>query len=88
MLTLPPSTRVFVATQPADIWLFAGSDQGGHTAAVLYTMTQTCKHHRIDPFVYLQDVLSRLPELPPERLAELVPHAWAQSQRSRAETPG
>ena len=69
-------------------WLFAGSDKGGHTAAVLYTMTQTCKRHGIDPFVYLQDVLSRLPELPPERLTELFPHVWAQLQRDRVETPG
>jgi transposase len=64
-------------------WLFAGSDKGGQTAAVLYTMTQTCKRHHIDPFAYLQDVLSRLPALPTERLSELFPHAWAQSQRAR-----
>jgi transposase len=64
-------------------WLFAGSDKGGQTAAVLYTMTQTCKRHHIDPYVYLQDVLCRLPALPTERLSELFPHAWAQSQRAR-----
>ena len=52
-------------------WLFAGSDRGGHTAAILYTMTQTCKRHRIDPFVYLRDVLSRLPRFPVDRLTEL-----------------
>ena len=36
-------------------WLFAGSDAGGQTAAVLFTMTQTCKRHGVDPFVYLRD---------------------------------
>jgi len=64
-------------------WLFAGSDQGGRTAAVLYTLTQTCKQHGIDPFAYLQDVLARLPGLPAERLPGLAPHAWAESQRAR-----
>jgi transposase len=66
-------------------WLFAGSDQGGRTAAVLYTMTQTCKRHHIDPFVYLQDILTRLPGLPAERLPELVPHVWAYAQRRQAD---
>ena len=61
-------------------WLFAGSDRGGHTAAILYTMTQTCKQHDIDPFVYLRDVFSRLPGLPVDRLTELLPVCWAQSQ--------
>jgi hypothetical protein len=64
-------------------WLFAGSDTGGRTAAVLYTMTQTCKQHRIDPFAYLQDVLTRLPALTTERLPELVPQAWAEAQQAR-----
>jgi transposase len=64
-------------------WLFAGSDAGGRTAAVLYTMTQTCKQHRIDPFAYLQDVLTQLPILPAERLPGLFPHVWAETQRAR-----
>src|SRR6516165_9473895 len=63
-------------------WLFAGSDAGGRTAAVLYTFTQTCKRQRIDPFAYLNDVLARLPRLPAERLPELAPHTWAQAQRA------
>jgi transposase len=64
-------------------WLFAGSDAGGRTAAILYTMTQTCKQHRVDPFAYLQDALTQLPSLPAERLPELFPHAWAEAQRMR-----
>jgi transposase len=68
-------------------WLFAGSDAGGRTAAVLYSLTQTCKRHRIDPFAYLKDVLARLPGLAAERLPELAPHTWAQAQRTQPETP-
>jgi transposase len=62
-------------------WLFAGSDSGGRTAAVLYTMTQTCRRHGLDPFVYLQDVLTRLPNSMPDDLASFLPHRWTAQQR-------
>jgi transposase len=67
-------------------YLFVGSDNGGKTAAVLYTMTQTAKRHQIDPFAYLQDVLRRLPDLPASRLDELLPNRWAQAQREQVVT--
>jgi hypothetical protein len=51
----------------------------GRTAAVLYTMTCSCKHHDIDPFAYLQDVLSRLPSHPAAQLDVLLPDVWFQS---------
>jgi transposase len=68
-------------------WLFAGSDQGARTAAVLFSFTATCTRHRIDPFVYLRDVLTRLPETPSEQLAELLPDYWAAQPTSAAESP-
>src|SRR5512135_1612103 len=63
-------------------WTFLGSDRGGRTAAVLYSVTGSCKHHDIDPFAYLQDILSRLPSHLPERLDELLPDAWFASHPS------
>ena len=57
-------------------WLFVGSDQGGHTAAVHFSFTATCKHLDIGTFAYLRDVLTRLPTQPAERLEELLPHRW------------
>jgi transposase len=36
-------------------WLFAGSDEGGRTTAVLYSLTQTCRRQGIDPFAYCLD---------------------------------
>ena len=38
-------------------FLFAGSDKGGQTAAVLFSFTSSCHRHGIDPFAYLRDVL-------------------------------
>lgn len=58
-------------------WLFVGSDRGGETAAVLYTLVATCKRLRIDPFAYLRDVFTRLPEITTdEQLQELLPDRW------------
>jgi transposase len=63
-------------------WTFLGSDRGGRTAAVLYSLTGTCRHHDIDPFAFLDDVLRRLPSQPAGRLDELLPDAWFASHPS------
>jgi transposase len=63
-------------------WTFLGSDRGGRTAAVLYSLTGSCRHHDIDPFAYLQDILSRLPSLSPGQLHELLPDLWFTSHPS------
>jgi len=67
-------------------WLFVGSDQGGRTAAVLFSFTSTCHRLGVEPWAYLQDVLTRLPTLPAERLAELLPDRWQAARPSSAPT--
>lgn len=57
-------------------WMFYGSDNGGHTAAVITSLTATCKRLRIDPFAYLRDVFARISAHPANRLAELLPDRW------------
>jgi len=57
-------------------WLFFGSPQGGKTAALLYTFTSTCRRLDVEPWAYLQDVLTRLPTTPVEQLPELLPDRW------------
>jgi transposase len=63
-------------------WTFLGSDRGGRTAAVLYSLTGTCSHHDIDPFAYLQDMLRRLPSHPADQLEERLPDVWFASNTS------
>jgi transposase len=67
-------------------WYFVGSARGGRTAAVLYSFTSTCHRLAIDPWAYLQDVLTRLPELPPGRLPDLLPDRWKASRQALAES--
>jgi len=65
-----------------DNWLFLGSDQGGQTAAVLFSFTATCKLLSIDTFAYLRDVLERLPSHPVQHLEDLLPHRWQAARTS------
>jgi hypothetical protein len=39
-------------------WLFAGSDEGGKRAAIIYSILETCKQNGINTFDYLKDVLT------------------------------
>ena len=57
-------------------WLFAGSDEGGKTAATLMSLCATCKELGIDPFAYLRDVLDRVSTHPNSRIEELLPDRW------------
>ncbi len=54
-------------------WLFCGSDNGGHTAAVLFSLIATCQRHQIESFTYLRDMLRRIAAHPAHRLSELLP---------------
>jgi transposase len=57
-------------------WLFAGSDEGGETAAVLMSLCASCKELGVDPFAYLRDVLERVSTHPHNRIEELLPDRW------------
>ncbi len=59
-------------------WLFAGSDEGARTLAILYTVVGSCElAGLLDPWHYLRDVLEKLSQgWPHSRLDELLPLAW------------
>ncbi len=57
-------------------WLFCGSDNGGHTAAVFFSLIATCQRHKIEPFAYLSDVLTRIAATPLSQLDQLLPDRW------------
>ena len=58
-------------------WLFAGSDAGGKTAAILISLCMTCKTLGVEPFSYIRDVLDRVSTHPNNRIDELLPDRWA-----------
>jgi hypothetical protein len=61
-------------------WLFVGSEEGGRSAAILFSITMTCRRLDIDPQKYLEDVLRRINDHPASRLEELLPDRWKQAQ--------
>ena len=62
-------------------YLFFGSDNGGRTAAVMYSVISSAKRHGIDPWRYLRDVFSRLPDMTVSQLPELLPDCWQDSHQ-------
>jgi transposase len=61
-------------------WTFLGSDNGGRTAAILTSITASCKRLGVDPFEYLRDVFQRISTHPRSRLHELLPNEWKAAQ--------
>jgi transposase len=59
-------------------WLFAGSQRGAQTAAILFSVTSTCHRHRVDAFAYLHDLLERLAH-DPQPAADVL-RAWLPDQ--------
>jgi transposase len=52
-------------------------------------VVSSCQRQGHDPFVYLRDVLTRLPELPREQLVELLPDRWEPAETAESsEEPG
>ena len=58
-------------------WLFVGSQQAGHRAAILTSLVASCKNNFVEPWAYLKDVLTKLPQQPSQQeLYELLPDRW------------
>jgi transposase len=68
-------------------WLFVGSDRGGKTAAIVYSILQTCKALEINPQEYLEDILPRVLDHNSNRVAELLPDRWAAHRLAKKTVP-
>ncbi len=58
-------------------WLFFGTECSGQTAAILYTLVESCRRHQIDPESYFRHVLSALPMSTTSQIKDLTPSAIA-----------
>ncbi len=56
-------------------FLFVGSPRGGQTAAILASMTSTCRRQKINPQLYLTQLLANLPTTPKDQLGPWMPDA-------------
>ena len=64
------TNRVPVSRPGRRNWLFFGSEAGGATAAILFSLTETCKRLGVEPWAYLRDVLDRLSTHPASRIED------------------
>jgi transposase len=60
-------------------YLFMGSEGGGQSAAIAYTLIETAKLNGIDPQAWLTDVLDRIADHKINRIDELLPWHYAQA---------
>lgn len=59
-------------------WLFLGNEDAGSRAAVLYSILAGAKRHRLEPWVYLRELLTGIPR-GTTPLEHLLPDHWAQA---------
>jgi putative transposase len=67
--------------------LFAGSPRGGETAAILSSLTSTCRRHDINPQAYLTQLLANLPDTPISRVDEWLPDRWKKPSATPSTSP-
>ncbi len=56
--------------------LFVGNARGGRTAAILASLTSSCRRHEVDPQLYLTQLLVNLPAVRVRELAAWLPDQW------------
>jgi len=62
--------------------LFVGNPRGGRTAAILASLTSTCRRHDIDPQLYFTQLLINLPSTPISKLHDWLPDHWKSHQNA------
>jgi transposase len=63
--------------------LFVGNPRGGRTAAILGSLTSTCRRHDIDPQLYLTQLLTNLSQVRKSELSNWLPDQWKRLQTAR-----
>jgi transposase len=63
--------------------LFVGNPRGGRTAAILGSLTSTCRRHDIDPQLYLTQLLTNLSQVHNSELSNWLPDQWKRLQTAR-----
>ena len=68
--------------------LFVGNPRGGRTAAILASLTSSCRRHDVDPQLYFIQLLVNLPSWPASDLDAWLPDRWKQAHAARCAALG
>ena len=63
--------------------LFVGNPRGGRTAAILASLTSSCRRHEMDPQLYFMQLLMNLPAWPANDIDAWLPDRWKQAHNAR-----
>ena len=63
--------------------LFVGNPRGGRTAAILASLTSSCRRHEMDPQLYFMQLLMNLPSWPVNDIDAWLPDRWKQAHEAR-----
>jgi transposase len=67
--------------------LFVGNARGGRTAAILASITSSCRRHDVDPQRYLTQLLVNLPAARLSELPAWLPDEWKRRQTAPPDSP-
>src|SRR5258707_14063088 len=68
--------------------LFVGNPRGGRTAAILASLTSSCRRHEMDPQLYFMQLLMNLPSWPVNDIDAWLPDRWKQAHEDRCAVLG
>ena len=63
-------------------WLFIGDADAGQPSAIIYTIIENCRRRGLDPFAYLREVFTRLPNMTNRQIPEVTPAAWSKTRKT------
>lgn len=65
-------------------YLFCGNDAFAYRVAIVYSLIATCKSAEVDPRIWMEDVLSKIPyyERDEKNMEELLPRYWTKSNQT------
>ncbi len=66
--------RLRQSAHPTFRWLL--NRPGGRTAAILASLTSTCRRHEVDPQLYLTQLLMNLPQTKMSELSDWLSDQW------------
>ncbi|NPE31379.1 transposase domain-containing protein, partial [Methanococcoides sp. SA1] len=54
-------------------WLFSGTPEGADASATIYSLIETAKANRLEPYSYLRYLFDKLPTTTPAEFCNLLP---------------
>ena len=68
-------------------YLFCGNDASAYRAAIVYSLIGTCKSAGVDPRIWMEDILRKIPyyEMDKKDMTGLLPRNWVKLERTCSE---